>query len=490
MPETPAAPPRMSQKVAVSGVFVAAMFMSIMDATIINVAVPTLGRDFHTNPAAVDSVIIGYLVSLAVFIPASGWLGDKLGGKRVLLAAIAIFTIASALCGAATSLPELVIFRVLQGVGGGLMTPVGMAMLYRVFPPAERVRASSILILPTAVAPALGPVLGGLFVTDLTWRWVFYVNVPFGIAALVFGALFLVDTRQPEPGRFDLPGFILAGAGLGSLMYGVSEGPSHGWSSPAVITAIVVGAVLLTLLLIVELRVAAPMLDLRLYQDGLFRTTSVTLMLGSTGFMGVLYLVALFFQDGLGLTALQSGLNTGPEAIGVMIGSQLITRQLYPVLGPRRIILGSLLAVTAMMLLLSRVGTDTSLWTIRGEMLLLGFSMSGVFIPSQAAAFATIPQAKTGRASTLFNAQRQLGGAIGVAMLTTIITAIGPSHLVDGHREPHLLAYQVGFMVAAGLALLAAFAAFGISDKDAAETIVGRRRKPAAPQVAEPDLVS
>ena len=162
---------RVSEKVAVSVVFVAAMFMSIMDTTIVNVALPTIGRDFSVSPTAVNSVSIAFLVSLAVFIPASGWLGDRFGGKRVLLTAIAVFSVASALCGQASSLGELVAFRVLQGAGGGMLAPVGMAMLFRVFPPSERIRASSILTVPTTLAPALGPVLGGLLVTDLSWRW-------------------------------------------------------------------------------------------------------------------------------------------------------------------------------------------------------------------------------------------------------------------------------------------------------------------------------
>src|ERR1700732_124101 len=176
----------MSQKVVVGVVFVSAMFMSIMDATTVNVALPPIGRDFKVSPTAVDSISIAFLVSLAVFIPASGWLGDRLGGKRVLLAAIAVFTAASALCGLASSLDELVAFRILEGGGGGMLAPVGMAMLYRVFPPDERIKAAAILTVPTTFAPALGPVLGGLLVTDLSWRWVFYVNLPLGRAAFVF----------------------------------------------------------------------------------------------------------------------------------------------------------------------------------------------------------------------------------------------------------------------------------------------------------------
>ena len=158
---------RINQKVAVAIVFVSAMFMNIMDITIVNVALPTIGRDFNIPPTAVDGVVIAYLVSLAVFIPASGWLGDRFGGKRVLITAIVVFTVGSVLCGLAQNITELIFFRVVQGAGGGMLAPVGLAMLFRVFPPSERIRASSILTVPTTVAPAVGPVLGGFLVTDL-----------------------------------------------------------------------------------------------------------------------------------------------------------------------------------------------------------------------------------------------------------------------------------------------------------------------------------
>src|SRR6185437_1106672 len=267
--------------------------------------------------------------SLAVFIPISGWLGDRLGGRRTLLGAIAIFVVASALCGLSTSFGELVIFRILQGVGGGLMTPVGLAMLFRVFPPAERVRAASILVLPTAVAPALGPVLGGLFTTDLSWRWVFYVNVPIGIAALIFGFLSLEDHIHTGTSRLDVIGFALSGAGLGLAMYGVSEGPLKGWGSPDVVVTIVVGALLLAALVPYELRRRHPLIDLSLFSDRLFTSTTAVLILGSVAFLGTLYLAALFFQDALGMSALRAGLTIFPEALGVMGGSQVVSRILY-----------------------------------------------------------------------------------------------------------------------------------------------------------------
>jgi EmrB/QacA subfamily drug resistance transporter len=472
-------PPRISQKVAVGVVFVAAMFMSIMDATIVNVALPTIGREFGVSPTAVDSIAISFLVSLAVFIPASGWLGDRFGGKRVLLIAIVVFTGASALCGIASSLGELVAFRVLQGAGGGMLAPVGMAMLYRVFPPEERLRAAAILTVPTTLAPALGPVLGGLLTTEESWRWVFYVNVPIGAAAFLFGALFVRESREGHPGRFDLPGFLLSGLGLGLLMYGVSEGPVKGWHSTDVLATIAAGVVLLVAMVAVELRTTDPMVDLRLLGNRLFRSSNGVMVLGSIAFLGTLYAISLYYQDGRGLSALDSGLSTFPEAIGVMAGAQLATRWLYPVLGPRRNITGGLVGVAISIGLLGLLGPGTSLWWARLLMLTLGLAMAQVFVPVQAAAFATITPEATGRASTMFNTVRQIGGAIGVALLTTAIVTIGPVHIVGGHPVANLTAYRVAFVVAAAVALIATACSLTIRDSDAARTIPQRKSRPA-----------
>lgn len=474
---------QMNQKLAVSAVYVTVLFMAIMDSTIVNVALPTLGRQFHTSTDAVDGVVIVYLVSLAVFIPTSGWLGDRLGARRVLLGSVVVFAGSSALCGIASSLGELVLFRVLQGVGGGLMTPVGMAMLWRVFPPAERVRASSILVIPTALAPAVGPVLGGLLVTDVSWRWIFYVNVPIGLAALVFGLVFLAEQRLDRAGAFDLPGFVLAGAGLGLLMYGVSEGPIKGWGAPEVVATVVVGAVLLVALVAVELARHDPLLDLRLLRDRLFCLSNGVMFLASISFIGTVYMVALFYQDGLGLSALQSGLSTFPEALGVMFGAQVTAKRLYPVLGPRRIICAGLVVAAAGMASLLAVGPATSLWWARLILFIIGLGMSGVFIPTQTAAFATISRENMGGASTLFNTQRQFGGAVGVAVLTTVLVAVGPFSHVSGRLVPDLGAYRVAFLAAAAVALAGAGLSLRVHDEDAASTITRWRAEPAGSEL-------
>ena len=463
-----------SQKVAVSVVYAGATFIAVMDLTIVNVALVTIGRQFHAGAAGVSGTVIGYQVSVALFVPAAAWLGDRFGPRQVLLAAIAIFTAASALCGLATSLDELVAFRVLQGAGGGLMTPVGLTMLFRVFPPAERVRASAILMVPTALAPAVGPVIGGLFVTDASWRWVFYVNLPVGIAALAFGLLFLADQEHPKAGPFDVPGFVTSGLGLALLMYGVAEGPNQGWAHPPIVASIAAGAVLLAAMVVIELRTAVPLLDLRVYADRLFRSASTVLTLISVAFFGLLYLLALYFQDGLHFSALVAGTVICPEAVGVIITSQVVSRWLYPVFGPRRIMAAGVLVMAALTMLLSMLSPGTSPWLLRGVLLLTGCGVACTFLPAQVAGFATISPEKTSSASTILNAQRQVGGAVGVALLTAVISALHPVRIVAGTAEANLPAFRTGLLVCAGVTITAALAALTVRDSDAAATMVRR----------------
>src|SRR4051794_38857902 len=197
----------LDQRVVVAIVYVRGMLMNSIDSTIVNVALATLSREFQVATTAIDAVVVSYLLSLAIVIPASGWLGDRWGTRRIFLLALALFTITSALCGLAGNFTLLVLFRFLQGAAGGALAPVGTAMLYRTFPPAQRVQISSVLIIPTVIAPGTGPILGGLLVEQLSWRWVFFVNVPIGIAAFLFGLLFLEEHREPAAGRFDLLGF-------------------------------------------------------------------------------------------------------------------------------------------------------------------------------------------------------------------------------------------------------------------------------------------
>jgi len=462
---------RPNQKVVVAVVYVCGMIMNSLDSTIVNVALATLSREFDVTPAAIESVVIGYLVSLAIFIPASGWLGDRFGTKRIFLTALLIFTIASALCGMAQSLNQLVAFRVLQGIGGGLLTPVGMAMLYRTFPPKERVAVGRILMFALIIGPASGPILGGLLIEQLSWRWTFYVNIPVGLAALLFGILFLDEHREPDAGRFDIPGFLLAGAGFGLLMFGLSEGPSYGWSEPTILGPVFAGAAILVVFVLFELRVSSPMVQLRLLGNRLFRSTLLVSFFATMSFIGTLFLVPLYLQEGRGDSPLSSGLTTFPEAIGVLASTQLVAK-LYPRVGPRRLMAFGLTWVAFAITLLSFIGADTSAWLVRGLMFMLGTGMAFIFLPNQAASLATITREQTGRATTFMSVQRQLGAAFGVALLSSVLAGVGLTSVdAAGIESPNVSAYRAAFLTAAVLAVIGAAFALKVLDADAANTM-------------------
>jgi EmrB/QacA subfamily drug resistance transporter len=444
-------------------VFVASLFMSIMDGTIVNVALSTISRDFGVGIAATDVIVVAYLVSLAVTIPAAGWVGDRWGSKRTFLAALGIFVGASALCGLSTTLGQLVGARILQGAASGVLTPVGTAMLYRTFLPHERVRVSRIMIIPTVIAPATGPVLGGFLVDHLSWHWVFFVNLPIGIVTLLFGLMYLREHREPYAGTFDLTGFVLASVGFSLLMYAVTQGSVYGWISPRILASLAVGALALIALVVVELRLANPMIQPRLFGNHVFRTANLVSLFGQAGFIGLLFTVPQFLQQGLGYSAFETGLSTFPEALGVLVSSQIVGR-LYARVGPRRLMGFGLLWVTAMIALFCTVGPNTSLWIVRLLMFGTGAGMAYVFLPVGVAAFATITSADTGRASVLFNAQNQLGGAAGVALVSGILAAVGVA-------QSQFAGYYATFVAAAALALIGALIAFTLRDKEAAASM-------------------
>jgi EmrB/QacA subfamily drug resistance transporter len=444
--------------------------MAVMDITVVNVAIPTIARQFHAPVSSVQWTATGYVLSLAMWIPVSGWIGDRFGAKRVLLFAIGVFALGSGCCAAAQNMTELIIARVLQGVGGGMMQPVGMALLFRTFPPERRARASQILIVPTAVGPAVGPIIGGILVQDASWRWVFLINLPVAAAAFVFGVVFLDQHREPAPGVFDARAFVLGGPGLAMLLYGISQGPVRGWTSAPVVVTIAAGVALLGTLVAVELRTAHPMLDFRLLGNRLFLDCTLVGVVGFGSFLGVLFIVPLYLQEGRHLSALTSGLATFPEALGVATFTQLAGR-LYPRLGPRRFQVGGLMWLAALLVAASiSFDNSTSLWLVRLFMFGMGAGLAFVFIAQQAVRYAGISPAATGRATALAAAIQQASIALGIAVLTTVLASRTGRGILPDPAD-----FRPVFLAAAGMAFTGALFALRIRDRDAVATMSRRR---------------
>lgn len=464
---------QVAYKWIVAVVYVSALFLDILDTTIVNVAIPSLGRELRTDSA--EWVVLGYTLSLAVWIPTSGWLGDRVGTKRTFLFALSAFTVGSLMCGLAQTIGQLIAFRVVQGIGGGMLTPVGIAMLFRAFPPAERARASTFVMVPTLLAPALGPVIGGYITRYFDWRWIFLVNVPIAIVALAFGARFLREHRAASGQRLDVAGFLLSAAALALIVYSLSEGPRAGWSSGVVLGTGALGVLCAIAMVNVELRVANPIVDLRLLGNRMFRQCNVVSFFSGSSFLGVTFVMPIYLQNLRGMDPLASGLTTFPQAIGVM-GSSIIAGRLYARVGPRRLMATGFFAAGASVLLYTRLGVDSSLWMIRGMMLLRGFCMGFAFVPMQAASYATIPPAQNGRASSLFSTQRQVGVSFGVAVLASVLaTHMSLARFAEpGEVSRALEGVHLAFWLAVLFAFVAGAAALFIRDEDARATMVVR----------------
>jgi EmrB/QacA subfamily drug resistance transporter len=454
----------------VATAFISGLFMDLTDATIVNVALPTLSHDFGASIDTLEWVVTGYLVSLAVWIPASGWIGDRFGTKKTFAFALAMFTATSALCGLAWSTDSLITFRILQGIGGGMMTPVGTTMLFRAFPKSERAKAAAVITIPTAIAPALGPVLGGWLVDHASWRWIFYVNVPVGLAALIFTLVFLREHKEPA-GAFDVWGFLSSAGGLALVLFALSRAPRSGWTSPQVLLAGLTGIALFVVLVMIELHEQAPILHLRLFEDRMFRAANLAMFMVTAMLLGVLFLLPLFLQQLRGLSAFVSGLTTAPQALGLLLMSTVSSR-LYPRIGPRRMLavaLGGIMITSVLFLL---VDLTTSLWWIRGIMFLRGVFMSLAFVASQAATFSTISAEETGRASALFNTNRQVAASLGVAILATVLSQEMQAHHSLGAtpaavQSAELLAFHAAFAASIAFGLLGIVFALRIPDEDA-----------------------
>ena len=459
-------------KVAVTVVYIAGLFIQILDATIVIIALPALAEEFEVAVTDVEWVIIGFALAMAVGIPAAGWFADRFGSKRIFLGALFLFTFASALCGAAQSLDQLVAFRVLQGLGAGIITPVGAAMLFRAYPLKERATAANAVLSVAVMAPAVGPILGGLIVETISWRWIFFVNLPIGSFALALGLLWLREHTEPGAGRFDHWGFVLSTVGLALVVYALSVAPDAGWTDSTTLVAGGLGLGAFIALVPVELGRAEPILDLRLLGERLFRTVNLVAVFIYAGFVSQIFMLSLYLQRLRDYSALEAGIVQAPQALGIFLLSNLVGQRMYHSLGPRFMMgIGSATAA-AMTLSFALVGLDTHVIVICLLMFVRGIGMGTSFLSMQTAAYARVSLADTAKATSIFNTQRQAASAIGVAVAATVLAAmapeigLGPESGTDG-----LTAFRAAFLACGLMFLPAVFVALLIHDADAAETI-------------------
>ena len=349
----------------VAGVVIVGMVMSVIDTTIVNVALATLARELHSPFATIQWVSTGYLLSLAVVIPLAGWMSERFGSKRVWIVSVALFGLGSALCGLAWSDGSLILFRILQGFGGGMIQPVGLSVLAQTAGPKRIGRVISVAGAPILLGPILGPVIGGLIVDNASWRWIFFVNVPIAVLAVALAARFLSpQAGRADAGRLDWLGLALLSPGLAGIVFGLSETESHGGiGHPIAFGPIFAGLLLVVLFVLHSLRSVRPLIDIRLFRALRFSAAAASTFMISAALFGSLLILPLYYQVGRGQTALMAGLLIAPQGIGAAIAIPFAGRLVDSVGGGRVVLAGSNFATTLPILSITASGSHCTLST-------------------------------------------------------------------------------------------------------------------------------
>lgn len=402
-------------------------FISVLDSTIVNIAIPKLEAVFGVSLHTVQWVVTGYTLALTVSIPFFGWLADRIGTKRTYIISLVIFTAASALCGLAANNTMLVAFRVLQGLGGGALLPLGTAQVFAVFRPEERGQAVAFLGIPVLFAPALGPTVGGYLVDAIGWRLIFYINVPIGITGVILATIILREGRRRPDARLDIPGLICASSGFALVTYGVTLSERDGWDALTTRGFLAAGALLLIALVIVELHVPQPLLDLRILKNRNFSSGLLVGVLLQACLFGGVFLLPVFLQNLRGLTALQAGL--------VLLPSSLVTVLVLPIggrlsdrVGAKRMVVTGALLLAVTNYLLSHLSLATPFRLLQTWLVLRSVSLAFCLQPNQVASYATIPVENLNRATAFYNVVSRVGSAFGTAFLTSYLGIKQPLH--------------------------------------------------------------
>src|SRR5450755_902154 len=419
----------------VAAVVVLGAIMSVLDTTMINVALDTLSRDLHSPLSTIQWVSTGYLLSLAMVIPLAGWLSERFGSKRVWMVSVAMFAVGSALCGVAWSAGSLIFFRIFQGFGGGLIMPVGMSVLAQTAGPRHMGRVMSVIGVPMLLGPVLGPVLGGLIVTNAAWQWIFYVNVPIAALSLILAARVLnSDQGRADVGRLDWLGVALVCPGLAGVVFGLAETETSGGLSATIAWGPIVAG--LVLFARHALRARGPLIDMRLFRSAGFSAAAASVFLLGAALFGAMLLLPLYYQVDRGESALSAGLLMAPQGIGAALVMP-ISGRLTDRIGGGRVALFGIAVMTLATFPLVGVGPTSSYLWLAVVLLIRGIGLGCSMMPTMASAYAVARSDQVPGATSVLNTLQRLGGSIGTALLAVVLSdqaraALGPGAACSG----------------------------------------------------------
>jgi EmrB/QacA subfamily drug resistance transporter len=472
-----------SRRTRITAMIVAcALFMQNLDSTVIATALPTMAKAFGSDPVHLNVALTAYLLSVAVFIPASGWIADRFGTRTIFRAAIGVFTVGSVLCGRADTLWFLVAARVLQGIGGAMMVPVGRLVLLRTAPRREMVAAMAWLTTPALVGPVLGPPLGGFIVTYFSWRWIFDINVPIGLLGIGLVTWFVDEVREAPRGSFDFVGLLLSGAAFSGLMFGL-EMAGRGLGPPAISAALAGAGMLAGLAYLAHARShPAPVLDLSLLRLPCFGVSISAMFLFRIGIGAIPFLLPLMLQVGFGVSAVQSGLVTFASSAGALVMKPAAQRALR-LFGFRDILVWNGVLSAALIAICAAFRPTWPAAAIYGALLIGGFFRSLQFTAYNTLAYGDVPRRRMSAATSFYTAAQQLAATIGISAGASALEA---SMALTGHRPAQPWDFSMAFLAVSLFTLLAAPIALLIQ-RTAGDDLAGRDRPAAASRPAEAD---
>ena len=434
------------------------LFMIMLDNTVVNVALPSIQQSLGLSLSELEWVVAGYALTFAALMLTGGKLADLLGRRRVFVAGLVVFTVASLACGLAGSAEVLIGARVVQGIGAAMMNPATLSIITATFPPRQRGTAIGIWAGVSALALAIGPLVGGLLSEHVDWSWIFFVNVPVGVLAIVAAYLFIDESKDTSHGqRPDVPGLATSAIGLFALTYALIEANSHGWGSTRIVGAFAIAAVSLVLFVVLELTQRRPMLDLRLFRNPTFSGANVAMLLVALAMFGVFFYVSLYVQQILGYSPVQAGASFLPATLLIAFLAPFVGRQSDRI-GSRWLTGAGMLLLAVSLFIFSRLDTGSTYWAILPGLVVMGVGMAMTMTPTTAAAMSSVPRDQAGVGSAVLNSMRQVGGSLGIAITGAIVAHVSASSLADGNTRPVAFVdgFQVGLEVAAAIAVAGA----------------------------------